>query len=166
MVVTFDPPKAVIIDLAGTINMSSNGGSVLASPGHGGTAEYLAPEREASSSSQYGFASDIWSLGAVGFQLLIKKNQYAPFDQHTQPNPFRDIDLSDMEVSPDSNKVLSDSLDHIHQLRKQAFDCLRTLNLHAQQQPEGVESLLAKLLVLNPAKRISAEKTGNKQMLP
>lgn len=59
-------PTAIILDL-GCCELIPEGSQRSATPGHGGTVHYLAPEREM---GPHGLGVDMWSLGVIGIELL------------------------------------------------------------------------------------------------
>src|ERR1700733_10951412 len=63
--VTGTPPRAVLLDLGGALNIRGRT-RLPATPGVGGTVGYLAPEREMQGFDQ---TADIWAMGGVGDEL-------------------------------------------------------------------------------------------------
>ncbi|KAI1922905.1 hypothetical protein LOZ65_003375 [Ophidiomyces ophidiicola] len=61
-------PHAVLLDLENSIKLQP-GSFLPASPGKGGTVNYLAPEREL---QEHDSLIDVWSMGVVGFEMLYR----------------------------------------------------------------------------------------------
>ncbi|KAI1977923.1 hypothetical protein LOZ53_003418 [Ophidiomyces ophidiicola] len=61
-------PRAVLLDLDNSIKLQP-GCFLPATPGQGGTVNYLAPEREL---QEHDSLVDVWSMGIVGFELLYR----------------------------------------------------------------------------------------------
>jgi serine/threonine protein kinase len=59
-------PHVVLLDLEGAVNIQP-GKLLPATPGRGGTVNYLAPERELQA---HDCLIDVWSMGVVGFEIL------------------------------------------------------------------------------------------------
>ncbi|KAI2004259.1 hypothetical protein LOZ50_004399 [Ophidiomyces ophidiicola] len=77
-------PRAVLLDLENSIKLQPIS-SLPATPGQGGTVNYLAPEREL---QEHDSLIDVWSLGVVGFEMLycyhpwtLALNPWRPGDQ-------------------------------------------------------------------------------------
>lgn len=72
-VVTFSPPRAVILDVGLAIQLPQSK-LLQAQPGHFGTVGYISPEME---NTKYGSAADIWAAGVVGHELFVGRNPFA-----------------------------------------------------------------------------------------
>ncbi|KAM5505383.1 hypothetical protein McaMca56_000027 [Microsporum canis] len=59
-------PRVVLLDFGGAVHLTPER-QLPATPGRGGTVNYLAPEREL---QNHDHSIDVWSMGIIGFELL------------------------------------------------------------------------------------------------
>lgn len=150
---SMDPPHAVVLDL-GSALWAGEDGDLAPTPGCFGTIGYLAPEVE-NINLRYGIPADIWSMGCVGLQLLIKRHfgPYLPWRMSVTGspnfNPWRSAESFTRAPFPDENRLQAQ--------RDKYQNVLQGLD----NSGDGLERLLLSMLYENPDVRCRARQVAD-----